>query len=680
MKTTLARALLFTVAATAPAWSANQVLLRNLDPADGQPQFLAADRQGDLFVVYLTAAGSARVAKLDGGGSLLAATDVASITSPTAAATDAPGNLILAGQGTSGQGLVMKLNNSLSATLFSTTLPGGIHGIALDGAGNIYLTGVTTSDSFPVTPGAYQSKAPAKTPLATAAYAFLTEISADGSKVFYSTYFGDDATYCIGGSACVGAFGVTTGTAIALDGSGGAVIAGNTTADALPTTPGALATACACSYRVPAGFIAKFQPGGAQQLEWSTFLNGGPPANLGGIPVQVNSLVLDAGGDAIVGGSGPAGLPTTAGALQPSIISVPGTADSGGFVIELNRTGTAVNWGTYYGGSPFSSVRALGLDAQGRVLFTGVTVDPQVAPFPTQAGFRATYVARLASDGSTLVDLYGAPYGVTGQALAITAAGTFASIGSAETLWLETANAGPSLLAIANSASNAYASTITGTELVTLYGIGIGPQSALDGQVQNGVFTSSLGGYQVLFDAIPAPLLYAGSGQINAVVPRAVGASTHIQVVTPGGTVNGPTVTVSEDPVPGIFQNYQTGLAAALNQDGSVNSTSNPAKAGSIVTVYATGGGANYWQDGAIVPIGIYDADTTVWAGGHLSYEVQFAGDAPGIVAGVMQINFRIPDLLPSEDTSCLGIGCALSFNLAIGGVASPPSGIAVTP
>jgi uncharacterized protein (TIGR03437 family) len=64
-------------------------------------------------------------------------------------------------------------------------------------------------------------------------------------------------------------------------------------------------------------------------------------------------------------------------------------------------------------------------------------------------------------------------------------------------------------------------------------------------------------------------MIYADSGQINAVVPRSVTDPAHVQVVTPAGaTVDGPTVALNAQPLPGIFQDSHTGLAAALNQDG----------------------------------------------------------------------------------------------------------------
>jgi len=60
--------------------------------------------------------------------------------------------------------------------------------------------------------------------------------------------------------------------------------------------------------------------------------------------------------------------------------------------------------------------------------------------------------------------------------------------------------------------------------------------------VENGAFTSSLGGYQVLFDRIAAPLLYAGPAQVNTIVPQEVSGQdfTHLQIATPSGMIDGP--------------------------------------------------------------------------------------------------------------------------------------------
>jgi len=585
MKTILAWTLLLTGVGTCAVAAGNQVLLRTLNPADGLPQVLASDSQDHLFVISTVSPASgqqtSKVVELDLNGSSLASLDIPQLVYPTAAVTDAQGNLIVAGQNTALQGIILKLDPQLHNVLFSTSMPATIKAVAVDVVGNIYVTGSTSSASFPVTAGAYQSKSPAGDNFGNAVYAFVTEISLGGDQLVYSTYFGSDGTTCNGGSFCIGKFGGTVGTTIAVDASGAVVIAGTTTANSLPTTPGVLATTCTCGYYqlgspgITSGFIAKFQPGAARQLQWSTFLNGADSP----ISVTVTSLTLDSSHNVIVGGSAPSGLPTTPGALQPSV--VPPESSATAFLVKLNSTGTAAIWGTYFG-TTGTSVQVVRVDSQQRVVFSGRTIAHSII---------STYVARLTSDGSALIDFYKGQeiYFLVGPALTLTASGGFASMSQSGALWIETETPGPSLLSVTNSANGQYSSTLTGVELITL-GVGIGPQTPLPGQVQNGVFTTSLGGCQVLFDDRPALLLYADSGQINAVVPRSVAAASHLTVVTSAGTIDGPIVLVSDRPVPGIFQNSHTGLAAALNQDGSINSPSNPAKGGSFVAVSATGG------------------------------------------------------------------------------------------
>jgi uncharacterized protein (TIGR03437 family) len=314
------------------------------------------------------------------------------------------------------------------------------------------------------------------------------------------------------------------------------------------------------------------------------------------------------------------------------------------------------------------------VDPQGRVLFTGVTLKSSQPSVPGISPYLSSYVARLTSDGATLIDMYQGPFGLVGQGLATGPAGTFAAMGLSGGLWLEATGSGPSLLAVANSAGGASLTTVSPYELISLYGVGIGPLAPLSGQVVKGAFATSLGGYQVLFDGVAAPLLYAGASQINAIVPSAVGSgtSTKIQIVTPQGTLDGPTMFVAAS-VPAVFVYGPTGLAAAVNQDGTVNSPSQPAKPGSIVTVFATGGGSVFYSDGALVPIGIFSSNVPVLAvGGLLSLEVEFAGAAPGMVAGVMQINFRVP--------ASFDPGTTFPFSFEIGGVSTGTVQIAVAP
>jgi len=680
MNTILVRTLLFAGAGIFPAVAGNQVLLRNLNSADGTPQILVAGGSGQLFVIstLTSAAGQqiSRVVELDLNGSRLVSLDLSQLQIPAAGVTDAQGDLIVVGADQTFQGLVLKLDSQLHSAVTVASMPAMVNAVATDGSGNIYLTGTTSSASFPVTAGAYQTKPPMTDIQGSAAFAFVTKLSPAG-QVVYSTYFGSDVTSCLGGSYCIGKFGITAGTAIALDAPGAVVIAGSTTATGLPTTPGALAPTCVCGYNysygsTTAGFVARFQPGAAQQLQWSTFLNAASGFN----SVKMNGLALDSAGNAIVGGNAPAGLPVTAGTFQ---IPAAGTDPNGGaFLLKLNNAGTAALWGTYFGsytgsptGSQRTSVSAVRIDAQERVVFSGSMGDPA----HPELEYSPTYVGRVTDDGATLTDFYKGPetYSFAGPALATTPAGEFAAADQNGALWIETAAPGPSLLNITNSASGLYSTSVSSVELVTLYGTGIGPQAPLNGQVQNGAYTSSLGGYQVLFDGAAAPLLYADSGQINAIVPHLAATSARVQVVTPAGTIDGPTLPLNRSPVTGIFPNFQTGLAAALDQDGSINSPSNPARSGQIVTVFVNSASGNYYPDGAVVPLAIYNAYVSVWVlTANRSLEVVFAGDAPGVVAGVMQINFRLPNPLPAGNT--------FAFTVEIGGVATAQGLIAVAP
>jgi len=413
-------------------------------------------------------------------------------------------------------------------------------------------------------------------------------------------------------------------------------------------------------------------------LVWSTFLNPTQPLSPLGPSVRINAVALDAANNIVIGGSAPNTFPTTAGVVQPSL---PASSEAGGFVAKLNSSATHLIWSTFFGGSgdygpDGAEVNGLVIDLRGRIIITG-KADPNLLPSVNGVPVSgSSYVARLSGDSTALEDLYAGPDNSRGAGVALTPAGNFVALGQAGIIWIETTTAGGSLLAIANAASGPVSEFAAPSELLSLYGVGIGPQTSQGGHVENGAFTSSLGGYQVLFDGVAAPLLYVGPTQINTIVPKEVWGQdfTYLQIVTPSGTIDGPLLAV-RPAEPSLFQNSQTGLAAALNQDSSPNSRQNPAKAGSIVTIFASGGGTPAWSNGQLVPTnqaGPAPQPVSVLAAGRTSLEVRYAGDAPGLVAGVMQINFRLPDTLPSGDT--------FMVQLEVGGAIGRGVSIAVAP
>lgn len=171
---------------------------------------------------------------------------------------------------------------------------------------------------------------------------------------------------------------------------------------------------------------------------------------------------------------------------------------------------------------------------------------------------------------------------------------------------------------------------------------------------------------QVFFDNIPAPLLYVQSQQVNAVVPwevvfdSLIKTSTRVRVEYNGASSDSSIIQMS-GAAPGIFE------AAVLNAGGTRNSESSPAKRGSVVTFFATGGGntkppgvtGGLWRKSPLahltLPVSVQIGNTNA--------EVRYAGSAPGMVSGIFQINVLAPDS-PGQNPMIV----------TIDGVPSPPA------
>ena len=185
-------------------------------------------------------------------------------------------------------------------------------------------------------------------------------------------------------------------------------------------------------------------------------------------------------------------------------------------------------------------------------------------------------------------------------------------------------------------------------EIVSIFGDHLGPATAANASVSGGKIGTMLAGVQVFFNSTPAPVLYASTGQINAVVPFEVaGATAAITVQYNGATSNVQTLQVALA-APQLFLAPQGTLqtAAALNADGSLNTAVNPAVAGSIVTLWGTGAGAMNpaQQDGLITTTALATpALTTGVTAAAQPWPVPYAGAAPDIVAGGIQLNVQLP-------------------------------------
>ncbi len=211
--------------------------------------------------------------------------------------------------------------------------------------------------------------------------------------------------------------------------------------------------------------------------------------------------------------------------------------------------------------------------------------------------------------------------------------------------------------------------TVATNELISLFGIGIGPANPANGQVVDGVAPLSLDGVSVSFDGIAAPLLYVGPTQINAVVPsQSYGRdNVTIEVSTPSGTIEGTWISLRPSQ-PQVFLASQEAIipqAAAINQDGTVNSQANPAEPGSIVSVWATGAGAMMDDGLPALPVTVLAIQRiSAQKFSFYSLEVLYAAQAPGLVNGVMQVNFRLP--VDNAFAYQLQVGDAVSTSFSI--------------
>jgi uncharacterized protein (TIGR03437 family) len=227
----------------------------------------------------------------------------------------------------------------------------------------------------------------------------------------------------------------------------------------------------------------------------------------------------------------------------------------------------------------------------------------------------------------------------------------------------------PRISTITNGASFFYPAALAPGLIFSIFGFGLGPDSPVVPTMSGGLLPIVAAGVQVLVNGVPCPLLYVSNSQINAVASFAVHGDTSANVVVQYLGVNSTPVPLTVNLAgPGIFSQSFTGTGAAsiLNLDNSVNSPSNPAARGSFVAMFAAGGGQT-------TPPGL-DGSTYTAAGfnpqlpvkvqvGGIDAEVSYAGAAPGLVQGALQVNFRIPANAPTGDVPVI---------LMVGNAASP--------
>jgi uncharacterized protein (TIGR03437 family) len=501
-------------------------------------------------------------------------------------------------QGTVSGSLICKLSADGSKLLYATYLgrDSVIRGLAIDSVNSVYVTGNTTAAGFVATSGSFQPNSPAPTS------AFVVKLTPDASALVYSTYLG-------GTSGDVG-------LQIRVDGQGEAVVMGIAQSADFPITLNAFdATFVLPAWAPPNNtfvqrFITKLSSDGKREV-FSTYF---PDAD---------SIDVDAAGNTYVAGLGKIGFPQQPGATQPCFAG--GQSDV--LLAQLGPTGSLVA-ATYLGGSAADGPGQIpaGLVLQSTAQAIAVGLDGSVY---TAGGTQSSDFPNIGA-GSI-------------NALSNFAAKLLIADPNVKTISSCTA------LAVSNGA-NFVEGPIAPGELVTLRGTGIGPAQGTSFQLdQNNLLPTLLGGTQVLFDGVPVPVLYAQDQQVNAQAPfELVQSSTQIQVVYNGTSSNTAKVAV-QSAAPGIFHiGFPDPQAAIINQDGTVNSKSNPAPRGTYVSVYGTGGGstAPATITGGLAPgQTVFLQPTLVLLGSipQTQGTVIYAGSAPTLQTGVFQIVFLIP-------------------------------------
>jgi len=264
----------------------------------------------------------------------------------------------------------------IDPTLSYSTFLGGSgddsgSGIAVDSSGNAYVTGSTASANFP-------TASPLTAALSGSVDAFVAKLDPSGTSLVYSTFLGGN--------------NVDRGSAIAVDSSGDAFVAGTTSSPDFPTTTGALQTSFAGG--ATDAFVAKLNPAG-DTLAYATYM-GGTGSD------TAHTLALDSIGDAFVAGDTQSTDFPTLGAFQGAS---GGQGDA--FLSKLKPDGSGLVYSTYLGGSGADSGQAVAVDPSGDAYLTGYTYStdfPTASPYQAaNAGSADVFITKFNPAGTALV-------------------------------------------------------------------------------------------------------------------------------------------------------------------------------------------------------------------------------------------------------------------------------------
>lgn len=629
-----------------------------------------------------------------------------------AAKVDASGNIFIAGQSTISTGLgaayIAKLSPNGTA-LYTATISGSgssnsaATALDIDSAGAVYIAGTTTASDFPVSAGAVQS------PGATA---FAVKLDTKGN-VLYSARIGGNANTqprsivvntrkelvvsgqltpagppsavpalfllklsADGTQVVAGPQGI--GGLVAADAQDNIYVAGVQAVDSNgpPATPGAFQGIptnffCGCPFfGFPCGgnqFVASVTAD-LSKARFLTYVT----AKYGAVPAYV---AVDAQGNVLIAGTTNApGYPTTPSSYQPNYTAASGTVETcgppipmeftsaSGYVTLVKADGSGLIFSTFFSGSKndslsFAALTGTGIYLAGKAGSVDLPGLDGAVPSPcVPVGF----VTRMTLDGSAISSSRTPPgtplaYDSTSETLLLASGG--------DLLRFDPSQATP-IACVLDAADLSPVTAVAPGELLTMFGRFLYFESDPFGVAinpVNGTFPVKFQRLGIVANQTPSPLLYVSEPQINFQAPYEIAGSPQTNVTVTYSDVNGNSVSDSRTfkvaaSNPGAFLSQPSivnqAFPLALNSDGTVNSQTHPAAAGSVVTVFLDGLGltspppiTGLINTGPSVPLSLPLAVTPTCSGTFCYPAPVFvsAGSMVGSISGVTRVQLLAP-------------------------------------